>query len=95
MNEAIPRVRLLLSAQRALLGAISRPVVAVAVRADDLDLVMTVQIDCPLDDDEHEALEVAASEIIADFPAATSVRVEYRSDQTLDGALLVFRRFPR
>ena len=95
MNEAIPRVRLLLSAQRALLGAISHPVIAVAVRADDLELVMIVQIDGSLDDDEQEALEVAASEIIADFPAATSVRVEYRSDEALDGALLVFQRLPR
>lgn len=59
---------LLLSAQRALLGAIDADVRLISVRRDDATITMTTVSARPLSDDAAEALSIAATEIIADFP---------------------------
>jgi hypothetical protein len=57
-----------LSAQRALLGAISPQVRLIKVRRDEEVIRLTTWIAEPLGDDAVDALAVAATEIIADFP---------------------------
>jgi len=59
---------LLLSAQRALLGAIDADVRLISVRRDDAMITMTTVSARPLSDAAAEALSIAATEIIADFP---------------------------
>jgi hypothetical protein len=59
---------LLLSAQRALLGAIDAGVRLISVRRDGATITMTTVSARPLNDDAAEALSIAAAEIIADFP---------------------------
>lgn len=84
VTAAIPRImaelesaHLRLSAQRALLGAVSREVDAIGLHVDGTRIVVQVASGSPLDDDACEALEVAASEIIADFPSATFIGVKH------------------
>jgi len=69
------RQGLLLSMQRALLGAIGRSVQAICVNWDENRVVMTAFIEGELPDDEREALEIAATEVAADFPFALLVEV--------------------
>ena len=65
-----------LSAQRALLGAIAPGVVGVCVQLIGDRLLFRAFVDAPLGVDEHEALEVAATEMAADFPAVADLEVE-------------------
>jgi hypothetical protein len=60
--------RLRLSALRALLGAIGPQVRLVKVRRDGSVITFTVVAAGPLDEADEEALSIAATEIIADFP---------------------------
>ena len=48
-----------------------------------------------LDEEERAALETAAGEIIADFPEATWLRVDYRTDDDFGGGCVVFLRYLR
>ena len=64
----LDRVRVLLSAQRALLGAIGPALLGVYVEWGDDWLRVTACADRVLDDDEREAIRVAASEMCADLP---------------------------
>jgi hypothetical protein len=67
--EADPHeVFLRLSAQRALLGAIGPNVVAVAVSYRGQQIVFQAWVDTNASPDQREDLDVAATEIIADFP---------------------------
>ena len=100
-TAAIPRVmaeidntHLRLSAQRALLGAVSRDVDAVGLHVDGTRIVVQVAARSPLDDDAREALEVAASEIIADFPNATYLGVKHVASRAafVEPTTLVFHR---
>lgn len=59
---------LLLSAQRALLGAIGTDVRKVGVRREGETIVVTTVSAQPLSDTAADALSAAAGEIIADFP---------------------------
>jgi hypothetical protein len=72
----IERARLLLSVQRALLGAIGESVQAICVDWDERRIMMTAFSAGELTDDEREALEVAATEVVADFPVGAVVDVE-------------------
>ncbi len=57
-----------LSAQCALLGAIYPQVRLIKIRRDENLIRLTTWIAAALDDDAAEALSIAATEIIADFP---------------------------
>jgi hypothetical protein len=66
MKSAVdPALRL--SAQRALLGAISPAVRLIKVTLNGLEIVFTVIASHNLTEAEREALSVAATEIVADF----------------------------
>jgi hypothetical protein len=85
-----------LSAQRALLGAVSREVDAIGLHVDGTRIVVQVAAsESALDEDAREALEVAASEIIADFPEATHIEVNHVAsrDAFLEPTTLVILRF--
>lgn len=88
---------LLLSAQRALLGAIDADVRLISVRRDDATITMKTVSARPLSDDAAQALSIAATEIIADFPdcvireqVVVSEVVRFQRDS--DGEYLVFQR---
>lgn len=57
-----------LSAQRALLGAISPEIRLIKVRRDGDSITLTTIASQQLDEDAEEALSFAAAEIVADFP---------------------------
>ena len=59
---------LLLSAQRALLGAVDADVRMIGVKRDGQTITLTTVSAHPLGDIAAEALSIAATEIIADFP---------------------------
>ena len=60
-----------LSAQRALLGAIHPVIRRVKVKRDGSNIVLTAVASAPLSDLECEALSIAATEIVADFPGSS------------------------
>ncbi len=96
MGHLTDTVMLRLSAQRALLGAIAPNVLAVFVSLETERLSMAAFVDGKLDDDEREAIEIAASEIVADFPAVARLDVEIVQPaiQPIDGpGELVFLRY--
>ena len=64
---------LLLSAQRALLGNVGPNVLAVYVAGSDDQLRFHAYVDEDATGDELEALSVAVTEMIADFPDVTDV----------------------
>ena len=66
MNAVDPDLRL--SAQRALLGAISPQVRLVKVRRDGSCITLTAICDLAFSDATHDALTTAAAEIQSDFP---------------------------
>jgi hypothetical protein len=70
-------IRIRLSAQRALLGQVSASLRAVSVDADAGTVYYRCIFDAPPLEDERELLSVAASEIIADFPAPYVIEEEY------------------
>ena len=72
-----PRSALLLSTQRAVLGAIGPGVIGVAVDLIEDKLTLRVYYDVELSVDEREALEAAASEIVAGFPSVNAVDVTF------------------
>jgi hypothetical protein len=57
-----------LSAQRALLGAITPEIRLIKVRKDGAQITFTTIIAQPLGEEAEEALSIAATEIAADFP---------------------------
>jgi hypothetical protein len=57
-----------LSTQRALLGAISPAVRLVKVRRDADQITLATIVEAPLGEDASEALSIAATEIVANFP---------------------------
>lgn len=60
--------RLLLSAQRALLGAVYPEVRAVSVGILSEKLFVNYYLDRPLTDEDRENLSIIATELLADFP---------------------------
>jgi hypothetical protein len=65
-----------LSAQRALLGAVGPNVLAVRVALDDGRLAFSGFVTADADDDEREALDLAASEMLADLPDVAGLDLE-------------------
>jgi hypothetical protein len=66
MSAVDPSLRL--SAQRALLGAISPEIRLIKLRRDGDQIVFTTIASRSLSEDVKKALSVAATEVIADFP---------------------------
>jgi hypothetical protein len=83
MGDANPTLRL--SAQRALLGAIGPEVLGVCVGLENGRLAFSGFVSERATEDEREALDFAATEIIADFSEATALDVEIAA---LDGTTL-------
>jgi len=67
-SKRLDQTAVRLSAQRALLGAITPDVRMICVSDDGRVIAMTVFAARELDADAADALSVAATEIIADFP---------------------------
>ncbi len=57
-----------ISAQRALLGAISPEIRLVKIRRDGDSITLTTIASQQLDEEAEDALSIAATEIVADFP---------------------------
>ncbi len=74
------RVTLLMSAQRALLGAISCPVLAIYLDYSDERLLMTVFTEASFSEDYKEALDIALTEIYADYPHSATVDIHFIED---------------
>ena len=84
---SIERADMLLSVQGALLGAIGPSLHAIAVQWTDTSVTLIALADNELDPDQQEALEVALTEILADFPAIDSVGLLRKPTKRLgDGA---------
>lgn len=82
MHSAVdPLLRL--SAQRALLGAISPAIRLVKIARLNREIIFTAIAAVPLSEREREALSIACAEVLSDFPDCTiTERVEI-SDQPL------------
>lgn len=74
--DADVQMMLLLSAQRALLGAVSPALRGVTVGARDKVVLFRCYLDGPIAEEDREALQVAGTEIIADFPAPWDINEE-------------------
>ena len=61
------RASLILSANRAMLGAISSAIRAVLVKADDEAVYVTAVIDGPISEEDRGAISLVATEVAADF----------------------------
>ena len=82
MHRAVdPLLRL--SAQRALLGAISPPIRLVKIAQTEREITFSAIAAVPLSEKEREALSVASAEIISDFPECTIKEILEISDQPL------------
>ncbi|RYY87039.1 MAG: hypothetical protein EOO15_13015 [Chitinophagaceae bacterium] len=62
------RASLLLSAQRALLGAVTQHLRAVTIGYDEKGCTLRGYFDAGASDEEKELLDVAMTEMVADFP---------------------------
>jgi hypothetical protein len=62
-----------LSAQRALLGVISPTMRLIKVSKSGQQIAFTVIVDAPPSETDREALSIAATEIVADFPECNIV----------------------
>jgi hypothetical protein len=76
------RASLLLSVQRALLGAVPGSLRAVTCHWEETEIKLRFVFDGEIDDDDYEAAGIVGSEVIADFPAPWTicediVRVDY------------------
>ena len=88
-------VHLRLSAQRALLGAISCKVRQIQVVDNGHEITFTVIVAAPLNEAETDALSVAATEIVADYSdriIAESIIVDSGPLRKLSCAECVFQR---
>jgi len=70
-------VLLRLSAQRALLGAVSAALRAVSVELRGTQICFRAVFDAAHTPDNREMLSVAATEVIADFPAGYTIDEDY------------------
>ncbi len=60
-------IRLRLSVQRALLGAVSSAIAAVTCGWNGNEIVLEFLVDSDFNDEDRERMEVVASEVVADF----------------------------
>lgn len=68
-------IRLRLSVQRALLGAVSSTLAAVTCGWSGNEIVLEFLVDPDFSDDDRERMEVVASEVISDFGCETIMTV--------------------
>jgi hypothetical protein len=94
-----PDVRLRLSAQRALLGAVPKTLREVSVELQGSVLRFRAVFEQEPSDDERELLSVACTEIVADYPDVHDVQDEYvvvpPPAKPMPLAEVVFRRAER
>jgi hypothetical protein len=93
-----PELRL--SAQRALLGAIHPSIRLVKIKREGSNIRLTVVAVAQLDDEAAEAVSVAATEIVADFPtcqieARVLVTTEALPDEDILTEGWVYQRLER
>jgi hypothetical protein len=67
---------LLLSVQRALLGAVPPELRGVTVAWEGAIIRLRFYLDGPVSDEDRDAMQVVGSEVIADFPDATRIEEE-------------------
>ena len=85
IDEPNLSIRLRLSAQRALLGAIPASLRAVTIGWKRTEIMMHCIFDGEISDDDRELLNIAATEIIADFSAPYTISFEcFRLDAPND-----------
>jgi hypothetical protein len=87
-NSELSRADVLLSVQRALLGTISVQILAVCVDWVGKNIEMTVFAEGSLPDNQREAVEIAGTEIGADFtlPVSVEVTIVEKAKQPLRGS---------
>jgi hypothetical protein len=73
-------MHLLLSAQRALLGHVGNSVLAIAIQALESQIELTAYAENRITDDEKEALDMALTEVLADFPTVNAVELYIITD---------------
>ena len=76
-DNAIDRTRLLLSVQQALVGAIGVNILAICVKTNATNVELIVFSDDNLSLDQLEALDIATTEIVADF--GPDIQVSFRA----------------
>ena len=84
-DSAQVRVRLLLSVQRALLGAAPAALRAVTCGWEGTEVRLRFVFDGNIDPDDYEGAQIAGTEVIADFPESWTIaeeigRVDYPTD---------------
>lgn len=72
-DELHPRVRLLLSVQRALLGAVPPSLRLVTCDLVSSEIRLCFVLDGPIRPEEEDRIRDAATEVIADFPAPYTI----------------------
>ncbi len=96
-SEEKLRAQVLLSIQRALLGAVSSRLRGIACAWDHSRISIKAFFDGEVSEVDKEAMEVACSEVLSDFPEhrvdVESVRLDYPEKLTLSGLnAWVYRR---
>ena len=90
------RKSLLISAQRALLGAVPSTLRAVSLGVEGQTIVFRAVFEPGASEDDRELLSVAATEVLADFPAPWTIREEFIDLSAVDSSqnlpLKVFAR---
>ncbi|UXH76537.1 hypothetical protein [Roseateles amylovorans] len=97
MNEISLRVSVLLSVQRALLGAISPRVRAVLCSWEAAAIKVRAVFDGPVADSDVESMSIVETELVSDFPdfdvGVLCVRIDGGGSICLElGEVFVFRR---
>lgn len=78
MNTEL-RTRILLSVMRALLGEVFSSLRAVICFArSEVSILIVFYVDGAISEDDQESIEVAVTEVIADFPANVDISHEIR-----------------
>ncbi|MET3758169.1 hypothetical protein [Rhizobium binae] len=75
MSTLDREIRLRLSVQRALLGAVSSALAAVTCGWNGKEIVLEFLVDSDFNDEDRERMEVVASEVVADFGDETITTV--------------------
>ena len=76
----VDHVQVLLSTQRALVGALGHQVLGVSVHHTETTVLLDIFIDGVLAEDEYDELDVISTEILADFPEATAVNLNIKQN---------------
>ena len=71
----VDRVQVLLSTQRALVGALSHQVIGVCVHHTETTVLLDIFVSGVLAEEEYDDLDLISTEIHADFPEATAVHL--------------------